>query len=289
MNLNECNHLLMLRLKGGLGNQLFQIAYLYSLVDANVVHSHKIDCTYYSNALPEVVLCSNEQKHTINNYIFCFYVRNMCKVFGTSFCLKLIPRGRYFRLKLIRISYLEGYWQDFSWANIAKSRLTAICNSVVSRPSVQGSIATSLQITPEAICVHVRMGDYLSPSNLQRYRRLSSSYYKLSVQRALSQGASSVIYLFSDEPVKARDLVTESLQDLVTINIVELKDYTAFETIAWMSMFKYIVTANSTFSAWAAWFSQAGNRVKYISSPSRWFNKNFAHLEPNLPISWDRN
>ena len=298
----------IVEIKGGLGNQIFQYSFSKHLenmgfrVTYNLdffkhskktsgdtkrdFHLDKLGCDVdemsrlmkiFSNVLNYLINSKKVKKFFpfINKYIYKYLKE---KDFNKNFDYKVYSM----------INYFDGYWQDFSFANIAKSRLTAICKSVVNTRIVQQRIATSVELVPDAICVHVRMGDYLSPSNQQIYRLPSTTYYELSVKKALSQGASSVIYLFSDEPAKARELLTDSLKDLVTINIVELEECSAFETIAWMSMFKYIVTANSTFSAWAAWFSQSENRSKYISSPSSWFKTKFSHLEPKLPLSWER-
>ena len=53
-----------------------------------------------------------------------------------------------------------------------------------------------------------------------------------------------------------------------------------------MSMCKYNIIANSSFSWWAAWLNVNPNKL--ILAPKKWFNSSKVNTEDLVPDSWIR-
>jgi hypothetical protein len=103
----------------------------------------------------------------------------------------------------------------------------------------------------KGIAVHVRRGDY---EHLGRYHKPGWDYY----YNALGEFDKQPIYVFSDEPKKARLLFDSS------VNIVE--GNTDLQDFAFMCTFENFIIANSTFSWWPAWM-----KGKKVVAPKKWF------------------
>ena len=116
------------------------------------------------------------------------------------------------------------------------------------------------------ISVHVRRGDY----NPEHLVWLDTDYY----DRALSVLPDLPIYVFTDDIEAAQSLI--------------LADYyftgAPFTDFQRMTKAKYHIIANSSFSWWAAWLSDA----EAVVAPSQWFGIKKAKWETKdlIPEDW---
>jgi hypothetical protein len=123
------------------------------------------------------------------------------------------------------------------------------------------------KITAEnSVCVHVRLGDYVnSSSTAAAHGNLTPQYYQDALKKVRRSGSRLTYYLFSDEPKKAIKLIKPRLR----VTVVDHNGGEPQEDLRLMSACKYFVTANSSFSWWAAWLSQ--RKGKKVVSPKQWF------------------
>jgi hypothetical protein len=112
--------------------------------------------------------------------------------------------------------------------------------------------------------IHVRLGDYLHRSNRIRIGSLSASYYRTALAE-LPMDEGRPVWIFSDDPAAALQMITPQLKAGSSITAVSLKG--AAESMYLLSRCSQIVLANSTFSWWAARWAPSGTRV---IAPSRW-------------------
>lgn len=112
-------------------------------------------------------------------------------------------------------------------------------------------------IPDNAVCVHVRIGDY---AHLQDYHPLQTKDY---YTRALAElpADHGEIFVFSDEPDKA-----ELLFD-VPITIVRGNHY--MTDFYLMTQCTHFIIANSSFSWWGAWLSTMPGKT--VVAPKNWF------------------
>jgi hypothetical protein len=113
---------------------------------------------------------------------------------------------------------------------------------------------------PHRTAIHVRRGDYLQLAD--RFRILSREYY----EEAMSITSAPYV-IFSDDIKWCRRQFPSDC-----IFMTHNRDY---EDLALMASCDAIVTANSTFSLWAAWLSR-GRRIY----PRQWFEPVLATIGP---------
>jgi hypothetical protein len=116
----------------------------------------------------------------------------------------------------------------------------------------------------EVISLHIRRGDYL---NLQSFHPTPPIEY---YEQALKEFQELPVLIFSDDPEWC---LQQSLFESDRFLISELN--TADFDMCMMSMCKYHIMANSSFSWWAAWLSKSQN----VIAPKVWFGPSLSHKD----------
>jgi len=178
---------------------------------------------------------------------------------------------------------LVGYWQDERYfdaiRNIVRGDLT------LKNPLSQQSRNMLAQILDsDAICVHIRRGDYVSAPKTNQVHGVSDlAYYDSGVQLILSQVKDPSFFVFSDDlPWAKANLRLPGSTTYVEGNGQE-KDY---EDMYLMSQCQHFVMANSSFSWWGAWLST--NPSKIVIAPRRWFRSSELDARDIVPEAWTR-
>lgn len=133
----------------------------------------------------------------------------------------------------------------------------------------------------QIISVHVRRGDYFNEQNT--IGLLSREYYERAIFYLQQLLPKSEIWVFSDDIIEAKKTL-EGFSPLKTVWMVPPNAVDPAESLLLMSYSAGIVTANSSFSWWAA---ATGNTNKHIATPSPWF-KSIKEPEFLIPDSWHR-
>lgn len=123
-----------------------------------------------------------------------------------------------------------------------------------------------------AVCLHIRRGDYLNP----RWKNLqvcTFEYYNNAINEILDSVENPVFYVFSNthndlewikENYHFKDNKGSREIRLVYVDLAN-PDY---EELRLMYSCKHFIISNSTFSWWAAWLSD--NKDKVVCAPERW-------------------
>lgn len=161
-------------------------------------------------------------------------------------------------------SILIGYWQSERYfADIAD----------VIRSDVQLGEASAVDATTaealsreDAVSVHVRRGDYVtSPVARDAHGSVSMDYYRRAVQRARQHVQHPHLFVFSDDPAWCRSHLDLGCQ----MTVVSDEDrFAPHVDLHMMAMCKHHITANSSFSWWGAWLGSARGGV--VVAPARW-------------------
>ena len=122
------------------------------------------------------------------------------------------------------------------------------------------------------IVVHVRRGDYVQ---VDGFGLLGPDYYMAALTRLRERGVSGPVWLFSDDPTAAADVVEG---EAIT------GSGSAAEEMWVMSHGAAHVIANSTFGWWAAWMNDPRTPVV---APSPWF-RDGPVVDGLIPPEWDR-
>jgi len=128
-----------------------------------------------------------------------------------------------------------------------------------------------------SVAIHVRRTDYINLPEI--YGVLTRNYYKNSINYFREKYDSVSFSLFSDDVSGAQRF----LKDLITFDriIYSPNSVHVGEHLRLMSNFKGIVTANSTFSWWAAYIGFNGGKTKDVILPSK-----FSTLDSDNPFKY---
>lgn len=162
--------------------------------------------------------------------------------------------------------YLDGYWQSpLYFDEIRDTLLTEITlKEPFSAPAA--AYATQISVT-NSVSLHARRGDYVkNPRIHKEFGICSKGYYERAMREMEKLTPSPTYFVFSDDI----DWVKENLP--VGEKAVFVKDpaITDVEELLLMSMCKHNIIANSSFGWWGAWLNK--NPQKVVAAPTPWFD-----------------
>jgi hypothetical protein len=119
-------------------------------------------------------------------------------------------------------------------------------------------------LNEDVISLHIRRGDYVTNPN---HPTQSIEYY----EKALSNFDDKSVIIFSDDPdwCKEQELFLSDRFSISENNTTEFD-------LCLMTMCKYHIIANSSFSWWGAWLAKS----KKVVAPSNWFGGSCANKSP---------
>ncbi|MFT7593357.1 MAG: hypothetical protein ACI8R4_000670 [Paracoccaceae bacterium] len=176
--------------------------------------------------------------------------------------------------------YLHGYWQSEKYfaeiADTIRQDFTFPDFSNAQNADMAAQIADNLSIS-----LHVRRGDYLT---LGAHVLCDQAYYEAALARVLDGiSGDPTVYVFSDDPQWAKDnLPLPCAKVVVDFNGPE----TDFEDMRLMSLCQHNIIGNSSFSWWGAWLNQTP--AKRVAGPVRWFGDPKLVNPDILPLDWLR-
>lgn len=131
----------------------------------------------------------------------------------------------------------------------------------------------SQMLAHESVAIHVRRGDYLN------YRGLSlpDTYYQTACEIIDRQISNAHLYIFSEDEAYIRKLFVHKTNITIMEPNMGNKSYIDMYL---MSLCKHNVIANSTFSWWGAWLNNNPNKI--IIKPYKWWYNRLS-----APISID--
>jgi hypothetical protein len=115
------------------------------------------------------------------------------------------------------------------------------------------------------IAVHVRRGDAFRGQYANAIQALGPHYYAAAVKVARAKKPDAKFLVFSDEP----DWVYENMPDLNEFQFMDDLSLEPHEVLELMKSCGHLIVANSTLSWWAAWLTEANESL--VISPTRWF------------------
>lgn len=175
-------------------------------------------------------------------------------------------------------AWLEGYFQSERYfadhADIIRADLTPASPPDAENARWLAQIADD----PRAVSLHVRRGDYVRNAQFAaRHGTCTPDYYARALDHvATAMGADPVIYAFSDDP----DWVRDHLKLPAEIRIPGHNDASRnIEDLRLMAACRHHILANSSFSWWGAWLNPRPDKV--VAAPARWF-ADPAHANPDI-------
>ncbi len=181
-------------------------------------------------------------------------------------------------------TYLDGYWQSEKYfADFADEIRKDF--AVKAAPSAPNQAWLELIGRTHSVSLHIRRGDYVSNAAAAAvHGTCDLAYYERAVAH-LHQvtGQAPELFVFSDD----LDWVAANLQLPYKMHLVRDNDAaTNFEDLRLMTACRHHIVANSSFSWWGAWLD--GRPDSITIAPARWFVADTPDARDLVPQRWVR-
>lgn len=286
-------NMIITKLNGGLGNQLFQYAIAKTISIKNDTDL-KLDITSFTNSkriflldkfILDFKIASPDEikKLTKYNKKYSFlWLTNALKTTSNKI-YRQEHADNYFHFDpniLIANKnqdvYMDGYWQNekyfFEIKDILKNELKLKSEYDIKNTPIHQAITSC-----ESVSLHIRRTDYLT-KNI--YYQLTLDYYKKAIKQLSQKIIRPHFFIFSDDINWAKQNLKINLPTTYVDHSVNLKDYQEFIS---MSLCKHNIIANSSFSWWGAWLNN--NPQKTVIAPTKWFNNKY-NTNELCPKEW---
>lgn len=298
--------MIVLRLRGGLGNQLFQYAAGKSLALHHRVPL-KLDTYYYTHHPYRTLALDSfrtDYQQANESEIASFVGKaRLEKLFHKKtnyrYCRRAFGQPYYHFYpdfyQLPNHVYLSGYWQSERYF---RPHASVIRKHFIPRaaPSEQNAHLIDEMRRTESVSLHVRHGDYAQVSSSSHFfTTLDIDYYRSAIQWMQERVGSPRFFLFSDNIDWCRATFTD-LNDAVFVDHNQGED--SYWDLWLMAQCRHHIMANSSFSWWGAWLGEHPNKL--VVAPRQWFKANryqgrspvyperTYHLQDQLPDEWIR-
>jgi len=260
----------IVKIQGGLGNQLFQYALARSIKEKgidvkldifknrdNFNRSYKLDKFNIS-----LEIANDEEIKKLKGYDGVF--RRVLN----KFKLDVIKPDSFYKEKLYMSYcdgvfrdnlYLDGYWQN---ENYFKDIRTILLKEFKIKDLSNKAKKYLDLINNNSVSIHIRRGDYLKLKDI--YYICDLDYYNKAIEFILKKIKNPTFFIFSDD-------INWCKKNLNLKNVVFVESTTDIDDLFLMKSCKHNVIANSTFSWWGAWLNE--NRDKIVITPKKWFVK----------------
>ena len=261
----------IVRLWGGIGNQLFQYAfgeflrYNYNLdvrYDiASFGNSDKLREYELAIIAPNLPTVSNirfsRYRGIVNRCLRALYSVKNKFVIERDFTSKIIENRR----KISDI-YLQGYWQEEKYAKILIEKNLYLPQYEF--PLELEAIKMQILSSRNSVALHVRRGDYFNPKNVGTWGVCNVDYYEKAISYVEELKGDCHIFVFSDDLKWVKD----NLKFEGQVTFVPNYEISQFWYIYLMSLCKNNIISNSSFSWWGAYLNE--NIEKVVISPTKW-------------------
>ena len=175
---------------------------------------------------------------------------------------------------------LEGYFQSEEYFANNHSNIF----NDLTLPSIPPEVLKRVHLIKEdaSVMIHVRRGDYISNQNTASiYAQLGYEYYSNCITlKELPAGQSLRFHVFSDDIEWCKRNFCDSDNIIFHTPDLERPEIDLYT----MSMCKYFIIANSSFSWWSATLSYRADKI--VMAPANWFKNKSKMPSTLIPSSW---
>lgn len=263
--------MIIIRVMGGLGNQLYQYA-LYLLFlqrgkevkldilsygeENEIKDKRPLDLLLFSGLNFEFCNKKERYKYLDQSEHFIHKIR---RKFIYSYDHVTYEKKQYMpEILNMESGYLQGYWNSERYS----SNVENIIKETLQFPEVIGQ--KNREIAQEisgqnSVSIHIRRGDYLLPENQKIFGEIcTEEYYKSAINKIKQTIDNPQLYIFCDDAEYVRGQFQDTNCQIVDWNVGKDSIFDMYL----MSLCRGNICANSTFSVWAAKLNKRKDQVK---------------------------
>jgi len=283
--------MILIRLSGGLGNQMFQYAFARALqqqsqkqvfLDKSSIQGYRTyELHHFQISLPlldkeeteRFLKNQNSLYKKLSNIILPYYKKSIVEELYYHYDSNL--------LKIKQDAVVKGYFQSEKYFKEIENLLRKEFAFKEPPSTKNAEMLSKIQNTPNAVSVHIRRGDFVG-------NKLHELHYEKFLPKAISALQSKIknfhLFLFSNDfDWVEKNLRFDFLHTIVDIN----NEQNAFEDLRLMSACQHHIIANSSFSWWGAWLNTNPNKI--VIAPAKWVNSEsnyYKNLKDIIPETW---
>lgn len=293
--------MIIVRMMGGLGNQMFQYAFAQEL---SSIYNEEFcfDLSSYETDRQRSLAITNFNVSEIINWedtvpsaerarisrdfklyrILQRIIRAIRQddVKGKGLYNWYLKRGYYFNVdpyyygvpvvqQRIKVAY--GYFQGEPYFQhcVDQIRQQFIVKGTLPPTDEESELLKKISNT-ESVCVHIRIGDYKQAKN-KRFDVVSDDYFQRGVNYISKHVSNPTFFVFTNDPAEVQ-------KEYVIPNAVFVRGLADYQDFRLMSGCKHFVISNSTFSWWASYLADSPEKIVVV--PKKW--RNNQRSEPAL-------
>lgn len=302
--------MIIVKLQGGLGNQMFQYA-MGRAISLRTASDVFFDNSWYVNvpdgetkrpfeldifSLTLQFVWEQDMPLEVRGGYYNYYNTLLRKIPWRSVCglpswniwLDHFPeiQNKIAGIRADQNVYLQGYWQSEKYfkevEDVIHNDFSFSIPPDDANQAILDKIAADSVFGLEAVSVHIRRGDYSSdPKTKAHHGLLPLGYYKSAMAVIEKRFHQVCYYVFSDDLAWCRkNLRFKGEAVFVDVN----KKLQGWMDMRLMSRCHHHIIANSSFSWWAAWLN--ANKDKMVVAPQEWLSDSKLINKDMLPGDW---
>ena len=275
-------------MKGGFGNQLFQLCM------AHYLKEHGFDVKINTDLFKELKSDTpRELTLPLENFGFTeqtlfskFQFNSLLKINSNRYIKKSILKSLFRDYKFTKDNddilnqtnkkiFLNGYWKDIKYIeNSTEWLISSIKKNEIIKDAWKSTLDENRAM------IHIRRGDFIKDD-----RELKVSYYEKSINLLRRQNSKLKFDIFTDDDQWVQDQSIFSLSDNIyaqqsgkntnnEIPGIDGKDDSeeTIKTFSQMLNYKHFIAGNSSFAFWAAFIRS--DMTSLVTVPKPWFRNN---------------
>ncbi|QOD61748.1 alpha-1,2-fucosyltransferase [Polaribacter haliotis] len=252
--------MIIVRILGGLGNQMFQYAYAKALeqkgfdvkLDISGFKNYKLHGGYHLNNYKIDLKYASNFSNFLSKINFFQYKKEKNLLFDAS--LKSLKGNEY----------VKGYFQTEKYFKEIRTILLEQFTIAAELSTTTKKYKKQILGSHISCSLHIRRGDYVSDKKANTiHGTCSLEYYKEAIELIKTENKGVQFFIFSDD-------ISWTKENLSLENAIYIDHKTIpHEDMYLMSLCNHNITANSSFSWWGAWLNK--NKSKTIIAPKQWF------------------
>jgi hypothetical protein len=286
--------LIIVKLQGGLGNQMFQYAIARSLA-TRYATGYALDHHFLESREPQAT-------HVFRNYdldIFTLQAPKATAAQIANFFPSPSIANRLRKLSLLRRyhfiiephfhyypevferskhCYLDGYWQSEKYFQpVAEELRTAFRFSLPILPASQ-ELLQQLQLSG-SVCLNVRRSDFVTNTF---HTLCSMRYYRHAMELIRGRVANARFFVFSDD----KDWCRQQFAGEAGVEVVgeEHNGFKYGNFLQLMSACRHFIIPASSYGWWAVWLANRNDNI--VIAPDRWFSYPDWDIRDLMPDRW---
>ncbi len=273
--------MIIVQIKGGLGNQLFSYASAYGIAKENntelIIDRYIYDTSYFLrrymlNDFPVIVeknlVGYVPSQHMVTQLL---YKINRKLRLDYQYKAKVITEIEEFQYQKIVTEghnlYLNGYWQNYLYFDKYRKDITDRFTPKLTLNEESNSLLKEI-IESNSVAIHIRRGDYVK---FKGGKCLDISYYFRAIEkiREANPNNKHKFYIFTDDIGYCREIFNEKIE----VNFIgDIANFSDLEEFYLMTKCKNFIIGNSSFSWWAAYLASYEEKVVIAPVVDMWKN-----------------